>query len=220
MNSPTKKPTTLHKFAPASELGPAEDYPVGSVAWAERISNRLQIGAVSVNRHTVHHLWNTIKAIWSVEPHPWEIWPEGHPFGTPDDYCRAVTGHSWEFLINVVVEFADDPEITTEAMRAGLAKAQAEHRSQGTRTDQHHADGMRLTQGSNQTAYLLRRLARDHVEVLERYERGEFPSVRAAAIEAGVIRNLTIFERIRDALAKHKSEFNAEELTELRSLLE
>lgn len=100
---------SLHKFAPASELGPAEDYPVGSLQWAERISNRLQIGAEAINKHTVHHLWNTIKAILTVEPHPWEIWPDGHPFGTPDDYCLAVTGHSWEFLVSLVAEFTDDP---------------------------------------------------------------------------------------------------------------
>jgi hypothetical protein len=105
------KAAELHKFRPGSELGSAEDYPVGSIEWAERISNRLQIGARSVNQHTVYHLWDTIKAIWMVKPHPWEIWPEGRPFKTPDDYSRAVTGHPWGFLVDVVAEFSEDPDL-------------------------------------------------------------------------------------------------------------
>jgi hypothetical protein len=44
---------------------------------------------------------------------------------------------------------------------AELARAQVEHRKQGTRTDLHHAIGMKLKQGSNNAAYLLRRIARD-----------------------------------------------------------
>jgi hypothetical protein len=39
-------------------------------------------------------------------------------------------------------------------------RAQAEHRSQGTRTDILHAVSMKLNQGSTQAAYLLRRSAR------------------------------------------------------------
>jgi hypothetical protein len=35
--------------------------------------------------------------------------------------------------------------------------------------------------------HLRRRLARDHPVILERYERGEFKSVRAAAIKAGIV---------------------------------
>lgn len=72
-------------------------------------------------------------------------------------------------------------------MRAELAKTQAVHRGQGTRTDQHRSIGMKLQQGGNQRAYLLRRLARDHADILGRYERGEFDSVRAAALAAGLI---------------------------------
>lgn len=77
---------------------------------------------------------------------------------------------------------------TAEMMRAELAKAQAKHRSQGTRTDLLRAYSTKLKHGSTQSAYLLRRLARDHSIILERYERGEFKSVRAAAIAAGIVK--------------------------------
>lgn len=40
--------------------------------------------------------------------------------------------------------------------------------------------------GGNRAVYLTRRIARDHPDVLDRMASGEFPSVRAAAIEAGI----------------------------------
>jgi hypothetical protein len=53
-------------------------------------------------------------------------------------------------------------------MQAELAKAQAKHRKQGTRTDLHPYDVRKLSDqgadGGNRSAYLLRRLARDHPE--------------------------------------------------------
>jgi hypothetical protein len=200
MASPIKK-TDLHKFAPASELGPAEDYPAGSIEWAERISKRLQIGAKSITQHTVHHLWDTIKAIWAVQPRPWEIWPKDDPFRTPDDYCLAVTGHSWEFLVGIVAEFAGDgDEINVEAMRADLAKAQVEHRKQG----KHQPTNSRKIgrQGPDNRERLLRRLARDYPDILARYERGEFKSVRAAAIAAGIIKRPSLFDQFCKLIAK------------------
>ena len=203
MASPIKK-TDLHKFAPASELGPAEDYPAGSIEWAERISKRLQIGAKSITQHTVHHLWDTIKAIWAVQPRPWEIWPKEDPFRTPDDYCLAVTGHSWEFLVGIVAEFAGDgDEINVEAMRADLAKAQVEHRKPGRPKKETRAYSTHLrAQGSDSAAKLLRRLARDHPDILAADERGEFNSVRAAAIAAGIIKRPSLFDQFCKLIAK------------------
>src|SRR5208337_4774139 len=56
------------------------------------------------------------------------------------------------------------------------------------KTDQNQVDNVNLkTQGGNHSTYLRARLQRDHPEILERLEAGEFPSVRAAAIEAGIV---------------------------------
>ena len=49
------------------------------------------------------------------------------------------------------------------------------------------SDRTSVSRGETQT-YLLRRLARDAPEVLERVKAGEFRSARAAAIEAGIIK--------------------------------
>lgn len=66
-------------------------------------------------------------------------------------------------------------QLDARKMQAELAKAQAEHQPQGTRTDLHHTQRMKLKQGSNQAAYLLRRLARDHSDILAAYERSNRP---------------------------------------------
>lgn len=205
--------TRLYQFPDSMGLGPAEDYPVGSVEWAERISARLQIETRSITSESVRILYNTIRAIWDARPRPWDIWPQPQPFLTPDDYCLNVTGHTWNFLVGTVLEFRGDNDLFSREMLTELARTQAEHRSQGTRTDQHHSIGMklsRLDQGGNQRSYLLRRLARDYGEILAAYERGEFKSVRSAAKAAGIVKDLTPFEQILKLLPKLTDEERAD----------
>ena len=52
------------------------------------------------------------------------------------------------------------------------------------------------------SAYWQRRLAREHPEIAERLRSGEIPSVRAAAIEAGLIRERKPLDDLRRAWAK------------------
>lgn len=165
-------------------LGPAEDFPPGSVEWAKRISNRLQTGARFISRHSAQHIGATLKQIYDTSPKPWEVWPEDKPFGTPDDYFLAVTGIAWPTLVQTLAEFVPESELN-----AALARAQSEHRGQGARTDLLGADGTKLAHGTNHAAHLLRRLARDHPDILAAYERGDFPSARAAAKAAGIVKD-------------------------------
>jgi hypothetical protein len=205
-----------HKFE--SMLGPAEDFPPGSLEWAERISNRLQLATDSLSRDTIHHLTRCIKQIWQVRPRPWEIWPKNQPFYTPDDYCQAVTGHSWKVLLELVKEMGNkQQDFNFKNMEAELARAQAEHRKQGTRTDlQHVAVSNKLKRGGTQSVYLLRRLARDYPSILQRYENGEFKSVRAAAKAAGIIKDPIPFKIIERLLPK----LTKTECKKLRKLLD
>jgi len=55
------------------------------------------------------------------------------------------------------------------------------------RKEKSRDDKITSTRGSTGQAYLLRRLARDAPDVLERVKTGEIKSARAAAIEAGII---------------------------------
>jgi hypothetical protein len=79
----------------------------------------------------------------------------------------------------------------------------------------------RENQGSNRTLnrgtiaeYLTARLARDRPDILERMKAGEFPSVRAAAREAGIVRpTATIYtDNVDDALRAMLRHFSREEI--------
>ena len=55
------------------------------------------------------------------------------------------------------------------------------------RKEKSRDDNVNSTFSGNSQSYLLRRLARDAPDVLERVKTGEIKSARAAAIEAGII---------------------------------
>jgi hypothetical protein len=46
-------------------------------------------------------------------------------------------------------------------------------------------------------AYLVARIARDHLDVLERMKAGEFPTVRQAAIAAGILQHPTRLDHFK-----------------------
>ena len=68
----------------------------------------------------------------------------------------------------------------------------------------------------NDAAYLVSRLKRDAPEVAERLAGGEFRSVRAAAIEAGIVKVPTVFERVQKLLPK----LTDQERQQLRDMLD
>lgn len=59
-----------------------------------------------------------------------------------------------------------------------------------------------LERGGNRASYLLRRMAKTRPEILDRYEAGEFPSVRQAAIEAGFIKVPTMLDILKKTWKK------------------
>ena len=59
------------------------------------------------------------------------------------------------------------------------------------------ADGTKLPRGQNNAPYLAARLKRDAPAIAARVERGEFRSIRAAAIEAGIVKVPTIMSQMQ-----------------------
>jgi hypothetical protein len=76
-------------------------------------------------------------------------------------------------------------------MDVELAHAQAAYRSQGIRADVLPYPIRKLSEnsgdGGTSSKRLLRKLAREFPDVLDRYEAGEFPNVKTAAREAGIV---------------------------------
>lgn len=66
-----------------------------------------------------------------------------------------------------------------------------------------HLSNRKMTQGGGTgAAYLLRRLARLGDDWIERYEAGEFASVRQAAIAAGIVKVPSVLDKLRKLWAK------------------
>lgn len=94
-------------------------------------------------------------------------------------------------------------------------------------TQSDNKDNIRITtpdnSGGTSADYLTRRIVRDHPEIAERMKAGEYKSVRAAALDAGIApRTLTIRldapASVARSLRKHMSEENFTDL--IRLLLE
>lgn len=87
-------------------------------------------------------------------------------------------------------------------MQAQQAKEEAATVVQGTRTDLTSLHSKEVESGGNGSSYLLRRLARLRGDWIERYEAGEFTSVRQAAIAAGIVKVPSVLEKLRKLWAK------------------
>ena len=88
------------------------------------------------------------------------------------------------------------------AERARQQKEEADAHKGGRGNKVSTNSGRFRDQSCTSRSYLLRRLARQMPEILGRYERGEFKSVRAAALAAGIIREKTPLEILRSVWAK------------------
>lgn len=88
-------------------------------------------------------------------------------------------------------------------MQAEQARNEKDAVVQGTRTDlEHRSIGTKLQTSGNGSAYLLRRLARLSGDWIERYQAGEFASVRQAAIAAGIVKVPSVLDQLRKLWAK------------------
>ena len=80
--------------------------------------------------------------------------------------------------------------------KAQHARSQAVEVRQGQRVDLLPDNIRKLDSGGTGSEYLLRRLAKTAPDFLDRYEAGEFKSVRAASIAAGHIKVATVLQRL------------------------
>ena len=152
-------------------------YPTGSIERAKSIGIKL-IGSSNSLDSTLA-MWQSECDIVEREQ-PWK------PLGlkSSSDFIKAVTGRT-------------EKEIRKEITKAQHARSQAVEVRQGA----HHNNIMMNKQGTG-SEYLLRRLAKTAPDFLDRYEAGEFKSVRAASIAAGHIKVATVLEVLEKAWAK------------------
>jgi hypothetical protein len=157
----------------------------------------------------------------------WEKNIGGHTFKDRNEFLQRrvlIDFNLTEQSLNDIVTRLRKGE--TVAMRAqrivasvkALAQAPtpAEAGAMGGRGHKASSDRTGFNRGES-AAYLAARLKRDHQEIAERLARGEFRSIRAAAIEAGIITPPTPLDRLRKAWAKASDEERAIFRTEIEA---
>ena len=85
-----------------------------------------------------------------------------------------------------------------QALRAAAAETQPMPAHRRPTAEEQERKGSVTTFKDRGQAYLLRRLARDRPDILERVKSGEFKSARAAAIEAGIIKPVPTVRLVPD----------------------
>lgn len=162
--------------------------PVGTRPWCVGAKFRIQ---ELLDQHEFDH--KSIESLTSavIEYSAWTQLSrqDGKPFESYTEFCKARRpfglGRSDEDINRIIAEgkAKSAAQLVREAPREVGP-------GQGTRTDlepEPRSDRTKLSRGEN-APYLAARLNRDHPDIAARVEAGEFKSIRAAAIEAGIIR--------------------------------
>ena len=154
-------------------------YPTGSIERAKSIGIKL-IGSSNSLDSTLA-MWQSECDIVEREQ-PWK------PLGlkSSSDFIKAVTGRT-------------EKAIRKEITKAQHARAQAVEVRRGNNQHTMDVDNINIhptKRGGTGSEYLLRRLAKTAPDFLDRYEAGEFKSVRAASIAAGHIKVATVLQRL------------------------
>jgi hypothetical protein len=177
-------------------LSPASDYPPGSVKRAESLALSLNYTVQNAKDVGSRALVELLETIFAEEKKPWEIWPEGQPCKSPDAYFRHAADISADQLARLVeVHQPDHPlvrELRIDQARAEPRPTMAEAGAKGGRGNK--AITPRKSFSPESTAGILSRLARDHPNILEQYERSEIKTAKAAGRLAGFIKKPTPYQ--------------------------
>lgn len=166
---------------PGKILGPWRSYPPGSIERAKSLG--IEVKTTSERVDSTVRLWEAELEVVDRE-RPWEI------LGLPsrDAFIEAVTGRT-------------DAEVRARLVERAKANPLRDKPGPPPR-DHRNCVNNTISHGSTNTEYLLRRLARDFPETLDAFERGEYPSVRQAAIAAGIVKVPSQLDVLRKAWKK------------------
>lgn len=164
------------------------DAPEGTLDWAllkaseiRRLTNEERINENRIRRESARlrrdGSWKLIKG-------PWKTWDE---FAAHRDGLDGGSTGTLTLLLG---------EARAEGPLAGHGEI-----GKGRPKDRGRVDNVN-SKGGNRGSYLARRLLRDAPEVFRALEKGGYPSVRQAAIAAGIVKVPTPLERAKKAYAR------------------
>ena len=118
-----------------------------------------------------------------------------------DDFCVTFTGHPADVIDQLCKAVVANPSQKVTLPPPAMVMADAPVLAEPRRpTKEEQADkGVVNTviRGSTNATYLAARLKRDNPEIAAAVSRGEFKSMRQAAIAAGIVREKTRLEKIQ-----------------------
>ncbi len=203
-------------------LGEAGDLgaPPGSRPWA--IAIRLEIGACIHNSETSAERLAWLTKTMAEHAGYTQLTDErGRPFATYQAFCQAK--QPWGLGISADVINRIVNERMTAQARAQQPAMLLDDRGPATEEEKSNSDYIRNTvaqDGGTSANYLTARIARDRPDILERMQAGEYPSVRAAALDAGIVRpRISIPSDVDGAARALARKFTIEELHRLVELL-
>ena len=192
-----------------ANVGPRDLKEPGSPTWCWQTVSLLQTMWTSLDLSEARY-----EEVWQQadEQQIWETIPEDNPFGTKEEMLRQLE----------VGDYQQARRRLSLQPVARKVRRKFEHGGD-RRSGEFQVDNYQLetpNQGGTNKDYLLARLYHQHYDIFERWERGEFRSVRAAAIAAGIVvqqskRTVTLgnnIDRLADALHGH---YTPEQFTEL-----
>ena len=144
------------------------------------------------------------------------IEPRGRgPFKMFRDFAEHPLPDGLGCTMSRLIVFCKGHDKAVEFLKVHGGREQAVEVRQGQPKKESNVDNINITssvkRGGTGSEYLLRRLAKTAPDILDRYEAGEFKSVRAASIAAGHIKVATVLERLfklwKKATADERTEF-------------
>ena len=190
-----------------ANVGPRDTKEPGSPTWCWQTVSLLQNmwASLDLGEARYEEVWQQADA-----NRIWEKIPEDNPFGTKEEMLKQLE----------VGDYQQARRRLSLQPVARQVRRKFEHggdrRSEDFQVDKYQLEN----QGGTSRDYLLARLYHQHYDIFERWERGEFRSIQAAAREAGLgvqkaRRTVTLgnnIDRLATALHGH---FTPDQFTEL-----
>lgn len=199
--------TVLTEQDDAQTSGPIVLKEPGSPQWCWQL-----IAALQTQWRTLNFDYDLYKRTWE-DAETYQVWgklPYDNPYGSKERMLEAL-------------EVGDIP-----AARARVAEKAMTAKPLGNIGDNQHNGGYTLEYTlparTSSTDYLTARIARDRPDIWERMKRGEFPSVAAAAREAGIKlakpkRTMTLSDNVDHVVGRLKEHYSQEQLHRIRAAL-
>lgn len=136
---------------------------------------------------SIRHWENMIKELLNEKV--WERYPPNKPYGTVDTLLKEEIGYNLVESMKEVDRRAADylAKVTVPARKPGNPSGNNQHQVKEKRKVDYNKHSK--TKGGTDPAYLVSVIARDRPDILERMKAGEFKSVRAAGIEAEIVKD-------------------------------